>query len=1146
MLKRICVLLILLGTGLLLNAQNNTIQKSFLTVKNSVLSQGTWYKFAIDTTGVFKIDRQFLQSLGINTSTINPKNIRIYGNGGKLLPMLNNEFRYDGLQENAIFVSGEDDNSFDANDYILFYGVGPHSWKINTTQPHLSSHQNNIYSDKAYYFITIDNGLGKRISNAPENNSTADIQITTYNELKVFEEDKTNLFANGQQWFGKDLSFDNTTSISFNFTELETSQPIYSKVRGVSISSTISQMQININGQSVNSINFSAIPGNSLTLAIPGEVNNTVITNSNSVKIDITYNNNGNPSAKAYLDFVEVIGTKKLTANGRQFSFRSFEAANQPFSTIVEYAINNNSAIHQVWNVSDHLNPAIITNQSTGGNFTFKENAGSLKEFVVLNESDYYTPQQVDNPLVTNQNLHSLQNIDYIIITQDFLKNEAERLANHHRQHAGLTVQVVDLQQIYNEFSSGSPDVTAIRDFVKHLYANATTDDNRIKYVCLFGDASYDFKDRITNNNNIVPAFQSYESFDLARSYVTDDYFGMMDDHEGNLETSDKQDVATGRYPVITELEAKNMVDKTLSYYATSSLGDWRNKITLIADDPDSAGEFVLQQTVERIADTIAKNKPIFNLTKIYADAYVQQTSAGGERYPEVNDAIDNAIETGSLIVDYFGHGGEDGWAQERILGVEQIKDWNNPNILPLLITVTCEFSRFDNPLRPTAGEFTFLNTNGGAASMITTTREIFISVGQRYNEILIKKLLNFNNEDYTISEALMAMKNDPASPATSQRLFVYFLGDPAMKLAQPKPNIKLTKLNDVDVSQSIDTLKALSKITLEGIVTDQNDNLLPDFNGTVSTTIYDKSVEKTTLDNNGFGNTMTFDATESKIFRGRASATNGNFKFEFIVPKDIRIAYGKAKISMYANNNSEDKTGVNQEVTIGGINENAPEDTIGPTIKLFMDDESFVDGGNTSQSPYLLAILEDASGINTSITSVDHDIIAILDGDQANPYVLNDFYQTELDDFTKGNVKFPFRDLEPGPHTINFKCWDTYNNPSEATLNFIVVNDKDLVLSNVLNYPNPLINYTEFWFNHNKPNEPLDVMVQIFTVSGKLIKTISQTVQSDNLSRSVTWNGLDDFGNKIGKGVYIYKLIVRSSLTNSKAEKIEKLVILQ
>ena len=641
-----------------------------------------------------------------------------------------------------------------------------------------------------------------------------------------------------------------------------------------------------------------------------------------------------------------------------------------------------------------------------------------------------------------------------------------------------------------------------------------------------------------------MPVKLAFDSFNLANSYVTDDFFVMLDANEGNMSVSHSIDVASSRIPVSTLDEATTVVNKILSYYNKNALGDWRNTITLLADDIDESGEEVLQQGVEKIADEIKANNPIFNVNKIYMDAYVQQNAAGGERYPEVNKAITNAIEKGTLVFDYFGHGGEDGFASERILDVPQIQSFNNENTLPLFITVTCSFSRFDNPNRITAGEILFKSKTGGAANMISTTREVFIFVGQQFNENLIRILMGFNNEDLSIAEGLMTTKNQFSSP---QKFFIYSFGDPAKKLAIPKPNIRITKMNDIDITQSLDTIRALSKIKFEGVVTDNTNTILNNFNGTLSTTIFDKSLDKTTLDNDGFGIKMTFDSQDSKLFRGKSTVENGRFILDFIVPKDIRIAFGKGKLSFYADDGVNDKAGFNNDIIIGGINQNAPEDTVGPEIKLFMNDESFIDGGNTNASPNLIAVLSDASGINTSITAVDHDIVAILDGDTSNPIILNDFYQSELNDFTTGKVTYKLRDLEVGPHMLQLKAWDTYNNSSQTTLNFVVVSDAILNLENVLNYPNPFVNYTEFWFNHNKPNEPLEVQVQVFTVSGKLIKTINQNVQTTgNLSRSIVWNGLDDFGNKIGKGVYVYKLKVSSTLNNLVSEKYEKLVILQ
>jgi hypothetical protein len=1108
-------------------------------VNNSVLANGNWFKFSVDTTGVFKIDKTLLQQIGISTNNLNPKKIHIYGNGGNLLPEFNGDVRYDDLQENAIYIEGEDDNSFDANDFILFYAKGPHSWKVDINTNNVS-HKQNVYSDKAYYFITVNDNNGKRIQSAPSVNGSTVTQLTSFNDYIFYEKETTNLFAAGRRWLGEEFSVENQQTFQIPFPNAILNEPLEIKVRAVAVSGLTSSMQVNVNSQELFNLNFGAI-SSGLTLA-SDRTNSKSITNSSTlIDVSLNYNNGGNPSARAYLDFIEVSGKKQLIAGGFQFSFRSFEAANT--SGIVEYQIQNSQNIFQIWEVSDPTNVSSIVNESSATIFSFKANGGDLKEYIIVHQNDFYIPEAVSNARVENQNLHALKDINYLLITSNEFVEQAQRIANYHIENSGLTAKVVILDEIYNEFSSGSKDITGIRDFIKHIYETNSTDDAKLKYVCFFGDASYDYKDRIIANNNIVPVYLSDQSYNLASSFVTDDFFGMLEDSEGTMSSSHSLDIATGRIPVSTQQQATDVVDKILRDYSVDSFGDWRNTVTLLADDIDANSDISIQPGVEIIADDIKENKPVFNINKIYADAYVQQNSSGGERYPTVKAAITTAIETGTLVFDYFGHGGEDGFAAERFLDIPQIKGFKNENTLPLFITITCEFSRFDNPTRTSAGEFVFWNTTGGAASMITTTRDVYISVGQAFNKRLMATLLEFNNEDLTIAESLVKTKNNYSE---TQKFFIYYFGDPVKKLAIPKPNIRITKMNGVDITQSLDTLKALSKVSFEGVVTDNLNNILTDFNGNLSTTVYDKPIDKSTLDNDNFGIIEVFDSQESKLFRGLASVENGNFSFEFIVPRDVKIAYGKGKLSFYATDATFDKSGFNSDVIVGGINENAPEDTIGPEIQLFMNDESFLDGANTNASPNLIAKLADLSGINTSVTAVDHDIVGILDGDESNPIILNDFYQTELDDFTRGKVVFRLRDLSVGPHTLKLKAWDTYNNSSETILNFVVVSDTNISLDNVLNYPNPFVNYTEFWFNHNKPNESLQVQVQIFTISGKLIKTINQQVQTTgNLSRNISWNGLDDFGNRIGKGVYVYKLKVTSTVSNISSEKYEKLVIL-
>ena len=1110
-------------------------------VVNSVLSEGNWFKFSVDTTGVFKIDKSLLQEIGIATNNLNPKKIHIYGNGGELLPESNGDFRYDDLQENALFVEGEEDNSFDSNDYILFYAKGPHSWSVNTPSQEVT-HKQNIYSDKAYYFITVNNEDGKRIQNAVPIPGTPVTEITTFNDYIFYEKETSNLFATGRRWLGEEFSLENQQTFEIPFPNAVQNEPLKIRVRAVGVSGLTSSMKVNVNSQELFLLNFLAISSDSNNMASDRIGSENFSNPSSTVSVLLDYDNGGNPSARAYLDFIEISGKKQLISDGLQFSFRNFSAANT--SGIVEYQLQNSQNIYQIWEVTDHTNVTRIANESSSStNFSFKAVGGDLKEYIVVSENDYYTPETVANASIENQNLHALKDINYLLITTSEFIEQAQRIANYHIENSELTAKVVLLDDIYNEFSSGSRDITGIRDFIRHIYNTNSSDSTKLKFVCFFGDASYDYKDRIASNNNVVPVYLASESFNLASSYVTDDFFAMLEENEGTMSSNHSMDVATGRIPVSSQQQASDVVDKILRDYNLDSYGDWRNTITLVADDIDEDVDSTIQSGVEIIADDIKENKPVFNVNKIYADSYVQQNSSGGERYPNVKGSITSAIETGTLVFDYFGHGGENGFAQERFLDVPQIKGFLNENTLPLFITVTCSFSRFDNPQRTSAGEFTFWNTRGGAASMITTTREVFISVGQAFNKKLIATLLQFDNEELSISESLVKTKNNFSD---RQKFFIYYFGDPVKKLAIPKPNVKITKMNGLEITQSLDTLKALSKVRFEGVVTDNLDNTLSDFNGNLSTTVFDKPIDKVTLDNDGFGIINTFDSQESKLFRGLASVENGNFNFEFIVPRDVRVAYGNGKLSFYVSNNELDKAGFNNDIIVGGINENAPEDTLGPEIQLFMNDESFLDGANTNASPNLIAKLSDLSGINTSLTAVDHDIVGILDGDESNPIIMNDFYQTELDDFTRGKVIYRLRDLSVGPHTLKLKAWDTYNNSSEAILNFVVVSDTNITLDNVLNYPNPFVNYTEFWFNHNKPNEPLEVQVQIFTVSGKLIKTINQQVQTTgNLVRNIVWNGLDDFGNKLGKGVYIYKLKVTSTISNISSEKYEKLVIL-
>lgn len=1110
------------------------------TRSNSVLASGNWYKIQVDTTGVYRIDTNFLSSLGINVSNINPKNIQLYGNGGAMLPNKIGDFRYDDLFENAIYVSGENDNHFDDNDYILFYAQGPDTWKHYNSAATLQ-HQKNIYSDKAYYFINIADNAGKRITEAPVITGTASVTFLDFDHYWFYEKDGISITNIGQRWFGDDkFHLTNEKTISYTLPDLNTAQPVKIKTCVAGNSDAVS-FQVKLNGNLLQSHSISGV--GSHTLAAESIQTSFVTATQPTFNLTFTYNNSGNSVARGFIDYIEIIGKQQLIAQNKQFGFRNFEAVTA--SGIVNYSIQNANNIFGIWEVTTPTEPKFINNYVTGGStFQFNATAGSFKEYVLLNHQNFYTPTKPADYQVANQNLHSLNNIDYLIITDQEYVSDAETLANFHRERSGWNVQVVPLHKIYLEFGSGSPDVTAIRDFVKYIYDRS---NNRLKYLLLYGDASFDYKG-LKYEKSIVPVLLSYSSFNSSGSFVTDDFYGTVSDsNEGDFDANSFQtiDVAVGRIPFRNHEEATQFNAKIFNYQASVSLGDWRNEMLMVADDADVSTDSQLINHQEEAADLSKIVNQSINIKKAWLDAYQQEISSGVARYPSVNTLINNYIEKGILVFSYFGHGGETGLAQERIVETNQINDWNNKNHLNLFSVISCEFARFDNPDFPnSAGEIVLRNPNGGAVHEISTAREIGIWYGYEFNKKLIPNLVSLNNTHKSISEILKETKN---TTFDQQRLFVYSFGDPSLKLAIPKPDVKITKMNNIPVTQSLDTIKALSRVKFEGIVTKADGTVDPTFNGEVYLTVFDKPQDKTTLQNDPDALLVTFDTQDSKLFRGRSQVVNGEFTIEFVAPQDIRIAYGYGKLSFYAHNNSIDRGGYDKSIIIGGVNYNAAADNKGPEIKLYMNDTSFVDGGNTNQSPLFIAHLYDENGINTSFSAVDHDITAILDNKTQEPMVLNEYYVTDLNDFTKGSLEYRLRDLSIGHHTISLKAYDNYNNSSEALLNFIVVDDAELVLDHVLNYPNPFIDYTEFWFDHNHPNEPLEVMVQIYTVSGKLVKTLQKTVfSSDTHSRDLTWNGLDDFGQKIGKGVYVYKISVSAPQSDLKKEIFEKLVILQ
>ncbi len=1140
----------------------NSSQNLALGITNSVLSSGTFKRFYVQSSGIYKLSKSFLESIGFNTSGIDPRNIKIYGNGARMVP-LSNAVNYPiDLVENAIQVIGENDGVFNNDDYILFYAEGADNWSPEN-ETHL-----NLYEDKSFYYVTVDGNSGKRIPLNPIITAPATLTTSIYDDYKFHEIDLINIGKVGRIWFGESFSALNEQQFNFDFTNINSAFPTNLIVHYGGNSIVPTSFSTTVNGINVGTSSLNTVILNSGNEASEAYLNVT-LASATAFNVKINFNNGGVPTSKGYLDYIILKAKSNLVGLGKQYRFRTNNAAS--LMGVVDYQFTNATAIKQIWNISDIYNVESLPFVSAS-TISVKANLGVASEYIVIDESDYYSPLKEASTIVYNQNLKgtifknalgNFQDIDYLIITAPFLAGSAERLANFHRSYSNLNVKVVTLDAIYAEFSGGKQDIGAIRNFVKYVYQNASIPSKRVKYLNLFGNASFDFKNKIGSiNTNIVPIYHATNSYTSGEgSFASDDFFALMDLNEGNITNNGPTygiDIAVGRMIVSSVQQADEMVNKILEYHDIKSYGSWRNNYVAISDDPDryKSEDTNLQFYQNRLTDIIHTQKPFLNFKKILLDAYQQETNSGGARYPLAKEDLRKSFEKGSLVVNYLGHGGEGGLTNERVWDKPDGANFNNQYRYPLFITITCDFSKFDNPYVQTAGALTYWNPRGGAISMITTIRSIGQISAQAFNDVLSSNIFSYGSDEYpSIAESLRLAKNDSSNNSSTR--VVFYIGDPALKLAIAKPNVVLTKVNDVAITSTIDDFKALSYVKLTGEVQDELGNLLTNYNGELATTVFDKDYIRNTLRNDGVdalialpsvtATTMAFNNLGETIFRGNASVTNGLFEFGFVVPKDIKIPLGNGRISFYSKRNEIllDKSGYNTAIKVGGINLNAVADTTPPKVRLYMNDETFVNGGVTNQSPYFLVFLEDEHGINTA-SGIGHDIVGILDGKETEPYLMNDYFETELNNYQKGKIRFLFRNLSLGLHTLKFKAWDVYNNFISQEIQFIVVGDSELSLTNVLNYPNPFVNYTQFWFSHNKPFEPLEVQVLIMTITGKVVKSINEIVTNTGfLSREISWDGKDDFGDAIGKGVYIYKLTVRSTISDQKSEKIEKLVIL-
>jgi hypothetical protein len=844
------------------------------------------------------------------------------------------------------------------------------------------------------------------------------------------------------------------------------------------------------------------------------------------------------PTSVGYLNYLEVNARRQLKMSGSVMQFQNIDYLGQ--AAYSQFKLSDANSNVQIWDITDPQNISKIATQVVNGKMTFFDLSNDVKNYLAIDPtalSAFQKPEVVG--VVPNQNLHSIAQADLVIITHPNFLTQAQTLAQAHRDKDNLTVEVVTIDQVYNEFSSGTPDATAYRWVIKMLYDRALNSNNVTdlpKYLLLFGRGSYDNRKlRTDSGDNLILTYQAENSLVLTLSYVTDDYFTLLDDNEGNQVPANLMDIGVGRFPVTTSQQATDVVNKTIGYINNQGKGNWKNQLCFLADDGDAA---LHMKQADSIAVSVGRNFPAFQINKLYLDAYSQEVTASGQSYPVAKNHLLNLIQSGLFLLDYTGHAGATGWTNESVLSLADVKNLSNQH-LPLVFGATCDFLQFDVQ-GVSGGEQMVLNPSGGAIGILSAARPVYASQNFTINKLVCDNLFKkINGKPQRIGDIIPYAKNNVGTEIN--KLSYMYMGDPAVMLNYPtKYQVVTSKVNE-STTFGNDTLRALSVATIHGYIADENGTKIDNFNGTLHAVAYDKIQRITTLNNEGDG-ALTYSDRPNTLFSGNVEVKNGVYSFSFMLPKDIKYNYGGGRINYYAEDdtNNFEAQGYFENFIIGGTNKNYIDETDGPTVSLFMNSENFVSGDKVNETPLFIANVSDIDGINTVGSGIGHDIMLTVDQDPAQSYVLNDYFQAKANSYTDGVVNFKLPLLKNGKHTINFRVWDLLNNSTNSSTNFEVIKGLTPVIFTVYNYPNPVKVQTSIVVKHDRPETILNTSVDIFDLSGRKIWSFSQS-SADNIS----WNLITNDGKRVKTGIYLYRVSIKTK-DSDVTSKTNKMLIVE
>ncbi|GAB3810114.1 type IX secretion system sortase PorU [Spirosoma humi] len=1103
---------------------------------------GNWVKIGVTQSGVYRLSQSQLAQLNPAFATADPRRIRLYGNGGGMLPQPNASPRPVDLTENAIQVLGEADGHFDAGDALLFFGQSPHVIRYDSTVRRFT-HQLNVYSDTTFYFLTVGDVPGLRIADKPVGTLTTASTVTTFTDYQFHELDllKIPSVRSGREWLGEYMTLDTTQTVSFDVAGIVPTVPLRVMASAVAGATSPTRFQLQVNGQVAGVMSMPVIDGyeyNYQALARTDTFQTTLPTAASSVRLALTFQKNGQSFAQGYLNFLSLQTQRELRQYDNPVWIRRL--------SVGQTAVRQATAGLRVWDVTNPFAP---------GNQLYTLSAMLEAGWKMTRTSDYFlfTDAQVLTPVslatVSNQDIRSQATPDLLIVTPAVWREQAERLAQYRREHDQLSVLIVTTQQAFNEFGSGQPDPTAIRDMARYFYQKQPT---KFRYLLLFGDATFNYRNiggsvSPTQLANMVPVYESRQSLHPVLSYSSDDYFGFMGADEGEWQedtTGDyKLDIGIGRLPVKSVDEASTVVDKLIRYSSDPTLsGDWQTRIMLIADDGDYN---IHQQDANQLANSVEKNAPAYRPQRVFLDDYPQENTSEGQKAPLVNQLIDQSIADGQLIINYSGHGGTLILADEQIVTLKDILSWKNRR-LPLFVTATCQFGRYDDPSITSGAELALLSRTGGAVGLLTTTRPVYANTNLLLNQAFYNAVFKpINGQMPRLGDVMQSTKNNSLSGAVNRNFAL--LGDPSMRLAYPQAKAVLTRVNGKAVTDTRrDTLRALQTVELSGEI-QQLEKRLSSFSGLLRLTLYDKKATRTTLGSEANSPKMTYQTFSNPIFTGQVPVQQGQFTVRFTMPKDINYTVGLGKLYLYAVQADSvlDAVGNYDSLFIGGSVLADTVDNQPPTVAMAVVG-GLADGDRIRVAGPDITLrvgLADNRGINIARSGLGHELTAQLNDQPV--VILNESYVATGTDGRQGEVVYTFRNVIPGTYTIRVKAWDINNNSAEGTLTIVVSARPGLEVTILRLNPNPVSSQTTLSAELNRSGEPLDWTSGIYDLTGRLV--YQQTGQCTNCEANLavgTWNGLTKTGEPLANGLYIVRCQVRSAVDGTVANATCRLVL--